>query len=195
MSRIFKYDPSKITVTFGDLKFDEIAEVRRSPWRVMLDLRFAELVYRDACEAGTRTAAEVTALLAICNDLRDELALDVSARSHWDQPGAPETEFDPSLSAPTTSAETAPWSYQIRFGAFGSASRRLKRRIWRFLAETPLVTHDALVAEVRAALEERGLEVVDVQIGAQLHDEIEVRYSARAPGHIQTLNVQGFVEI
>lgn len=52
------------------------AFVRRPPARVLRDLAFAELVLRDAIEEQSRTPAEVTDLMAIANDLRDELAPD-----------------------------------------------------------------------------------------------------------------------
>lgn len=192
MSQIFKYDPSKITVSFGGLKFDgyglRVEEVRRSPWRVMLDLRFAELVYRDACEAGTRTADEVTRLLAICNDLRDELAVDVREDSHF---ADVELSLDRrKLSAPTTRAEDIAWS---DLGASAWVARQIKRRVWRFLAETPMVRPSQLVEEVRRQLTATGHHVDDVQIVAQYHDEIEVRYTARRP--IQTVTIRGHVEI
>lgn len=130
---ILHYDPGKITITitFGGVKIEgfglRVEEVRRSPWRVMLDLRLAELVYRDACEAGTRTADEVTTLLRICNDLRDELAVDVREGSHF---ADVEVYRCAHSSEPTTRADDIPWS---DLGAGAWMARQLRRRIWRFL--------------------------------------------------------------
>lgn len=165
------------------------AFLTRSPWRVIQDLHTAELVYRDACEEGRRTADEVTALLAICNDLRDELELVEAPTRHPRDAGHNHRH---GIQMVTTAAADVPWSFDIAGAEIRSA---LNRQLRRLVFGEPKVTYARIDREIRDVLVAHGLEPLDVHVEMPVHDELRITYSARRAGAIHQVNLRTVVEI
>lgn len=165
------------------------AFTRRPPARVLRDLALAELVLRDAIEEQSHAPDEVTDLMRIANDLRDELGA-----GEWSPAPVRLIEERPDrrcgLHHATYDVRDVPWRYVPP-----TRVRRFQRELEAEIRDvtTPYVgalmrpdTLDRIRAEIAARLRE--LEITNVQVAvAMAYGQLDVRYVV-ATDAIQSIN-------